>query len=98
MRLSGHGGWRFQGLASPDACASSNIAPMDVVSAKVCGTIAIVLGMGFLGTSALRLTHPDLDVVLVALNSALGILALIAGVRLLRYAARKAKADGESAR
>lgn len=71
---------------------------MDVISAKVCGTIAIVFGLGFLVTSAVRLTQPDLEVVLVTLNSALGVVALIAGVRLLRYAARKAKADGESAR
>jgi uncharacterized membrane protein HdeD (DUF308 family) len=66
---------------------------MDVVSAKVCGTIAIVLGVLFLVTSAVRLTRSDPDVVLIILNLALGILALIAGGRLWRYAHRKAKAD-----
>lgn len=71
---------------------------MDVVSAKVCGTIAIVFGLAFLVTSAVRLTRADPDVVLVILNSALGILALVAGGRLWRYAQRKAKADRVSDR
>jgi hypothetical protein len=69
------------------------IFTMDVVSAKVCGTIAIVLGVLFLLTSAVRLTRSDPDVVLIILNSALGILALIAGGRLWWCAHRKAKAD-----
>jgi hypothetical protein len=71
---------------------------MDVVSAKVCGTIAIVFGLVFLVTSAVPLTRSDSDVVLVILNSTLGILALVAGGRLWRYAQRKVKADRVSDR
>ncbi|MBF4577837.1 hypothetical protein [Frondihabitans sp. VKM Ac-2883] len=66
---------------------------MDVVSAKVCGTIAIVFGLVFLVTSAVRLTRADPDIVLLILNSALGILGMVAGVRLWRHAQRKTRSD-----
>jgi hypothetical protein len=51
---------------------------MDVVSAKVLGTGAFVFGLIFITTSAVRLSRADLDIVLVLLNSALGILLLFA--------------------
>ena len=66
---------------------------MDVVSAKVLGTGAFVFGLIFITTSAVRLSRGDLDIVLVLLNSALGILLLYAGVRLWRFALRGAKHD-----
>ncbi|WP_420367483.1 hypothetical protein [Curtobacterium sp. L1-20] len=46
---------------------------MDVLSAKVLGSIALAFGLMFVATSIVRLTRPDLDVILVILNSALGI-------------------------
>lgn len=55
---------------------------MDAASAKVCGTLAIIFGADFLVTSVVRLARPDLDVVLVALNSVLGLLAMFAGLSL----------------
>jgi hypothetical protein len=66
---------------------------MDVVSAKVLGTGAFVFGLIFITTSAVRLSRADLDIVLVLLNSALGILLLYACVRLWRFALRGAKHD-----
>ncbi|PCN48769.1 hypothetical protein Csp2054_04080 [Curtobacterium sp. 'Ferrero'] len=66
---------------------------MDVVSAKVLGTGAFVFGLIFIVTSAVRSFRADLDVVLVILNTALGILLLYAGVRLWRFALRGAKRD-----
>ena len=66
---------------------------MDVVSAKVLGTGAFVFGLIFITTSAVRLSRADLDIVLVLLNGALGILLLYAGVRLWRFALRGAKHD-----
>ncbi len=64
---------------------------MDVVSAKVLGSGAVVLGLVFVVTSTARLFRPDLDVVLVVLNTALGILLLVAGARLWRAALRGTK-------
>ncbi|MBT1682624.1 hypothetical protein [Curtobacterium flaccumfaciens] len=66
---------------------------MDVVSAKVLCTGAFVFGLIFITTSAVRLSRADLDIVLVLLNSALGILLLYADVRLWRFALRGAKHD-----
>lgn len=66
---------------------------MDVVSAKVLGTSALVFGLIFIVTSAVRLFRPDLDVVLVIPNTALGILLLYAGVRRWRFARRGATRD-----
>jgi hypothetical protein len=53
---------------------------MDVVSAKVLGTGAIVFGVVFIVTSVLRLTRPDLDLVLAILNITFGVLLLCVGV------------------
>ncbi|OII11484.1 hypothetical protein BIU97_06225 [Curtobacterium sp. MCBA15_009] len=61
---------------------------MDTVSAKVLGTGAIVLGLVFVVTSVVRLWRPDVDVLLVVLNAALGVLLLVVGVRLWRRALR----------
>lgn len=47
---------------------------MAVVSAKVLGSIALVFGVTFVTTSVVRLTRPDIDLLLVLLNLALGIL------------------------
>ncbi|TCL80229.1 hypothetical protein EDF31_1134 [Curtobacterium sp. PhB142] len=66
---------------------------MDVVSAKVLGTGAFVFGLIFITTSAARLSRADLDIVLVILNSALGIVLLYVGARLWRFALRGAKHD-----
>lgn len=64
---------------------------MDVLSAKVLGSIALAFGLVFIATSIVRLTRPDLDVILVILNTALGLLWLGAGVWLWRFALRQAK-------
>ncbi|WP_288467052.1 hypothetical protein [uncultured Curtobacterium sp.] len=64
---------------------------MDVLSAKVLGSIALAFGLVFVATSIVRLTRPDLDVILVILNTALGFLWLGVGVWLWRFALRKAK-------
>ncbi len=64
---------------------------MDVLSAKVQGSIALAFGLVFVATSIVRLTRPDLDVILVILNTALGFLWLGVGVWLWRFALRKAK-------
>ncbi|PZF32078.1 hypothetical protein [Curtobacterium sp. MCPF17_051] len=64
---------------------------MDVLSAKVLGTIALAFGLVFTATSIIRLTRPDLDVLLVILNIALGLFWLGAGAGLWRFALRKAK-------
>jgi len=64
---------------------------MDVLSAKVLGTIALAFGLVFIATSIIRLTRPDLDVLLVILNTALGLFWLGAGAWLWRFALRKAK-------
>lgn len=61
---------------------------VDTVSAKVLGTGAIVLGLVFVVTSVVRLWRPELDVFLVVLDTALGVLLLVAGVRLWRRALR----------
>ncbi|PYY40162.1 MULTISPECIES: hypothetical protein [unclassified Curtobacterium] len=66
---------------------------MDVVSAKVLGSIGLVFGVVFVATSVVRLTRPDVDTVLVLLSTALGILWLSAGVGLWRFALRKPKGD-----
>ena len=64
---------------------------MDVLSAKVLGSIALAFGLVFVTTSIVRLTRPDLDVILVILNTALGLFWLGAGIWLWRFALRKAK-------
>ncbi|OIH99579.1 MULTISPECIES: hypothetical protein [unclassified Curtobacterium] len=61
---------------------------MDTVSAKVLGTGAIVLGLVFVVTSVVRFWRPDVDVLLVVLNAALGVLLLVVGVWLWRRALR----------
>ncbi|PZF63494.1 hypothetical protein DEJ33_14050 [Curtobacterium sp. MCPF17_047] len=66
---------------------------MDTVSAKVLGSIALVFGVVFVSTSVVRLTRPDVDLLLVLLNMALGILWVGAGVRLWRFGLRKPKDD-----
>jgi uncharacterized membrane protein len=66
---------------------------MDVVSAKVLGSIALVFGAIFVATSVVRLTRPDDDLLLVLLNTALGLLWLGAGIRLWRFARRKPKGE-----
>ena len=45
----------------------------------------------FVATSIIRLTRPDLDVLLVILNTVLGLFWLGAGAWLWRFALRKAK-------
>jgi len=66
---------------------------MDVVSAKVLGSVALVFGVVFVSTSILRLTRADVDLLLVLLNMALGILWIGAGVWLWRFGLRKSKGD-----
>lgn len=53
---------------------------MDVVSAKVLGSITLVFGVVFVSTSIVRLTRPDPDLALVLVSSALGVLWLGAGI------------------
>ncbi|MBO9042676.1 hypothetical protein [Curtobacterium flaccumfaciens] len=64
---------------------------MDVMSAKVLGSIALAFGLVFITTSIVRFIRPDVDVVLAVLNTALGIFWLGAGIGLWRFALRKAK-------
>lgn len=67
---------------------------MDVLSTKVLGSIALAFGLVFVATSIIRLTRPDLDVllvILVILNTVLGLFWLGAGAWLWRFALRKAK-------
>ncbi|PZE40612.1 hypothetical protein DEJ21_01210 [Curtobacterium sp. MCSS17_006] len=64
---------------------------MDVMSAKVLGSIALAFGLVFITTSIVRFIRPDLDVVLAVLNTVLGIVWLGAGIGLWRFALRKAK-------
>lgn len=66
---------------------------MDVVSAKVLGPVALVFGVVFISTSIVRLTRPDVDLLLVLLNTALGVLWLGAGIWLWRLGLRKSKGD-----
>lgn len=66
---------------------------MDAVSAKVLGSLALVCGVVFVATSIIRLTRPEVDVPLMLLNAALGILWLGAGVWSWRLGLRKAEAD-----
>jgi hypothetical protein len=66
---------------------------MEPVSAKVLGTIALVLGLGFLVTVVVRLVRPELDLLQIVLNSALSVLWLGAGIWLWRFALRKTKRD-----
>ena len=66
---------------------------MDVVSAKVLGTLALVFGVVFVSASILRLTRADVDLLLVLLNMALGILWIGAGVWLWRFGLRKSEGD-----
>ncbi|MEK6310480.1 MAG: hypothetical protein V4755_07205 [Curtobacterium sp.] len=66
---------------------------MDVVSAKVLGSIALVFGIIFVSTSIVRLTRSDVDLLLVVLNTALGILWLGAGIWMWRFGLRKSKGD-----
>jgi uncharacterized membrane protein len=70
---------------------------MDTGSAKVLGSIALVFGVVFVSTSVVRLTRPEVDLLLVLLNMALGILwvgaGAGAGVRLWRFELRKPKDD-----
>ncbi|WJY00401.1 hypothetical protein [Curtobacterium sp. 458] len=66
---------------------------MDVVSAKVLGSIALVFGVVFVSTSIVRLTRPDVDLLLMLLNAALGVLWLGAGIWLWRFGLRKSKGD-----
>ncbi|WP_248705027.1 hypothetical protein [Curtobacterium sp. MWU13-2055] len=69
------------------------VGPVDVLSAKVLGTIAFAFGLVFITTSVVRFIRPDLDVVLAIVNTALGIFWLGAGIWLWRFALRKAKRD-----
>jgi hypothetical protein len=64
---------------------------MDVMTAKVLGTIALVFGVVFLATSVVRLIRPEPDLFLVVLNVALGVLWLVGGVWLWRFALRRTK-------
>jgi chromate transport protein ChrA len=64
---------------------------VDVVSAKVLGAAAIMSGLFFVATSIVRLSRPDLDVLLVVLNIVLGALVLATGFRLWRSALRRTK-------
>ncbi|MFJ4222291.1 hypothetical protein [Curtobacterium luteum] len=66
---------------------------MDVVTAKVLGTGALFFGLIFVVTSIVRLTRPDLDVLLVVLNIAFGALLLVTGFRLWRFALRGARSN-----
>ncbi|KTR47778.1 hypothetical protein [Curtobacterium oceanosedimentum] len=61
---------------------------MDVVTAKVLGTGAFIFGLIFIVTSIVRLSRPDLDVLLVILNIVFGALLLYTGFRLWRSALR----------
>ena len=64
---------------------------MDVLSAKVLGTVALVFGTVFLATSVVRLIRPEPDLFLVVLNLALGLLWLAGGVWLWRFGLRRTK-------
>ncbi|MBF4602683.1 MULTISPECIES: hypothetical protein [unclassified Curtobacterium] len=66
---------------------------MDVVSAKVLGTLALLGGAVFVVTSVVRIVRADSDVALILLNALYGILLLIVGVMLWRFARRSAKRD-----
>lgn len=66
---------------------------MDVASAKVLGSIALVFGVVFVSTSIVRLTRSDVDLLLVLLNTALGVLWLGAGIWLWRFGLRQSKGD-----
>ncbi len=66
---------------------------MDVVSAKVLGTLALLGGAVFVVTSVVRIVRVDSDVALILLNALYGILLLIVGVMLWRFARRSAKRD-----
>ena len=66
---------------------------MDVVSAKVLGTLALLGGAVFVVTSVVRIVRADSDVALILLNALYGILLLIVGVMLWRFARRTAKRD-----
>jgi hypothetical protein len=64
---------------------------MDVLSAKVLGSIALAFGLVFVATSVIRFTRTDLDVLLMILNTVLGLFWLGAGAWLWRFALWKAK-------
>ncbi|QQD77915.1 hypothetical protein I8920_15695 (plasmid) [Curtobacterium sp. YC1] len=66
---------------------------MDVASAKVLGSIALFFGVVFISTSIVRLTRSDVDLLLVLLNTALGVLWFGAGIWLWRFGLRKSKDD-----
>lgn len=66
---------------------------MDGVSAKVLGSVALVFGIVFVSTSIMRFTRSDGDLLLVLLNTALGVLWLGAGIWLWRFGLRKSKGD-----
>ncbi|MBF4607401.1 hypothetical protein [Curtobacterium sp. VKM Ac-1393] len=66
---------------------------MDVVSAKVLGTLALLGGAVFVVTSIVRIVRADSDVALILLNALYGILLLVVGVMLWRFARRSAKRD-----
>lgn len=66
---------------------------MDVASAKVLGTLALLGGAVFVVTSVVRIARADSDVALILLNALYGILLLIVGVMLWRFARRSAKRD-----
>ncbi|WP_248703692.1 hypothetical protein [Curtobacterium sp. MWU13-2055] len=66
---------------------------MDVVSAKVLGTLALLGGAVFVVTSVVRIVRADSDVALILLNALYGILLLIVGVMSWRFAHRSAKRD-----
>lgn len=66
---------------------------MDVVSAKVIGTLALLGGAVFVVTSVLRLARADHDLVLIVLNLLYGVVLLVVGVMLWRFARRSAKRD-----
>jgi hypothetical protein len=61
---------------------------MDRTSARVLGTLGLLGGVLFLVRSLMRLSRGDVDVVLVTLNPALGLLLLVAGITLWRFAGR----------
>lgn len=66
---------------------------MDVASAKVLGTLALLGGAVFVVTSVVRIARADSDVALILLNALYGILLLIVGVMLWRFARRSATRD-----
>ncbi|OIH95538.1 hypothetical protein [Curtobacterium sp. MCBA15_001] len=69
---------------------------MDVVSQRVLGTLALVGGVVFVSTSVLRVFRPEVDWLLVVLNTLYGILLVAAGVLLWRSALRRSRRDEQA--